>query len=401
MSLEIEQDKLEILFPAHICIDRGGFIVRCGASIRYHLGCDPVGHPLTRHFKVRKDSSVSARSGLKSMPSVVLTGKGAGEGLLLRGSASFKGDYILMFVSHAPFEAEGPAEPRTLRFEDFSPSDGSIDMMMATQLQYVLLHEARELSRGLVQKTKMAEAANVAKTQFLATMSHELRTPLNGILGMAQVLNSRDLSETDRHMVDIIEKSGDALLSILNDVLDISKIEAGRVEIDPINANFAKTVSQISDLHEASASEKGIGYTLMIEDDFPERAWIDARRAGQCVSNVIANAVKFTSSGSVSIFLGSADRDDGYDFTVIVRDTGIGIPPKAIGSLFERFTQADSSTTRRHGGTGLGLSIAKNMAQMMGGDVVVKSDEGVGSQFTVTVQAEKARNESDEMVSAA
>ncbi|MEM7728523.1 MAG: ATP-binding protein [Pseudomonadota bacterium] len=400
MAFTAEIAKLEILFPAYAIIDRAGCIVACGPSLVHHLDTNPVGEPLKAFFKVRIRKSGGVRADI-SMRHVELTGHGAGRGLLLRGTVSRKGDRLVMYLNHAPVHVSGGENRRTLRFEDFSPSDSSIDMMMATRLQSVLMEEAQGLSRKLARETQLAQAASIAKTRFLATMSHEIRTPLNGMLGMAQILATRDLGSDEREMVDILLNSGEALLTILNDVLDFTRIEAGHTALRPTDGDFVATVKCIADLFRVSASEAGLTLDLAIDPDVPRLARLDLSQAGRCITNVVANAVKFTRSGGIAMHVSSQDTDAGHVFTVTVRDTGIGMTEAEQAVVFEPFTQVDDSTTREQDGSGLGLSICRRIMRLLGGEVRVESAIGEGSTFILTLPAERVEAQSEDLAEAA
>jgi signal transduction histidine kinase/CheY-like chemotaxis protein len=237
----------------------------------------------------------------------------------------------------------------------------------------------------------IAEAATLAKSQFLANMSHEIRTPLNGVLGMAQALESRQLDGEARDMVATIRDSGATLMAILNDVLDLSKIEAGRMDISPVAGDIAHTVRKVHKLFLPKAAEKGI--SLVFSEDsgpFP-RLRYDPVRVRQCVSNLVSNAVKFTREGRVEVHVSCApEKNDRTCVTVRISDTGVGMDKETLGRLFEAFTQADGSITRKFGGTGLGLAISRRLARLMGGDIVAASTPGLGSHFTFTFLADTA-----------
>jgi signal transduction histidine kinase/FixJ family two-component response regulator len=256
---------------------------------------------------------------------------------------------------------------------------------------------AEERSRRLAEveaARDAAEAATRAKSEFLANMSHEIRTPLNGILGMAQALESRQLDEETRDMVNIISESGGTLMTILNDVLDLSKIEAGRVEISPTDTGLLHTLQQVDRLFQITASEKGVSLTLSGELTSSLRFRYDPVRVRQCVSNLVSNAVKFTRAGRVDVHTAiEATPDDRSRVTITVADTGIGMDQPTVARLFDAFTQADASTTRQFGGTGLGLAISRRLARLMGGDIVARSTPGRGSVFTFTFLADAAEAE--------
>ena len=236
-----------------------------------------------------------------------------------------------------------------------------------------------------------AEAATRAKSEFLANMSHEIRTPLNGVLGMAQALDARDLDPEIRSMVGVIRDSGANLMAILNDVLDLSKIEAGKLEITPIDASLPHTVGQVQALFNPAAAEKGLQFVLTSKLPPALLLRYDPVRVRQCVSNLVSNAVKFTNAGRVEIILSHTDAGEGRGrVSIEIADTGIGMDTSVSQRLFEAFSQADASTTRSFGGTGLGLAISRRLARMMGGDIVVRSTPGRGSVFTLTFLADPA-----------
>jgi len=231
------------------------------------------------------------------------------------------------------------------------------------------------------EKERDAQAANRAKSAFLATMSHEIRTPLNGVLGMAQAMAAGKLSEVQRERLSVIHQSGESLLAILNDLLDLSKIEAGKLELESIAFDLGEVARGAYSAFTALANKKGLSFALDIEAA-RGRYLGDPTRLRQILYNLISNALKFTDAGEIRV---SAWRDDAGALVLSVRDTGVGISPENLGKLFGKFDQLDSSTTRRFGGTGLGLSICRELAHLMGGDISVESELGKGSTFTLTV----------------
>ena len=244
-----------------------------------------------------------------------------------------------------------------------------------------LLEQNAELERGRIQMRKAlgaAEGANMAKSVFLANVSHELRTPLNGILGMAQSLSRERLEPKHREQLDVIRESGEALLAILNDVLDLSKIEAGKMDIEDIEFDLAKLVDavQVQFAHLAAAKKIALSAEMRGAQGVYRG---DPTRIRQILTNLISNALKFTESGGLAL---SIERREG-SLIFTVADTGVGMSPSELNKLFLNFSQADPSTTRRYGGTGLGLSICRQLVEMMGGHIAVKSQVGVGSTFTV------------------
>ncbi|HRJ00424.1 MAG TPA: ATP-binding protein [Hyphomonas sp.] len=290
-------------------------------------------------------------------------------------------------------DAEAVAKDGTHVRVQFSTSStrygGTGDMLFITVLRDV--REERRKAHELRDALNRAEQATRLKSEFLANMSHEIRTPLNGVLGMAQVLAHSNLSEGQAEQVGVILDSGKTLMVLLNDILDLSKIEAGRMDVSPVAGDLRHKLSGVFKLHEAAAREKGIGFQLFIHPSLPSRMIFDPVRVRQCIGNLVSNAIKFTSKGEVMIVVSSAPVGNGdHMITVHVSDTGVGIAQDKIERVFESFAQEDGSTTRRFGGTGLGLSITRKLARIMEGDVTAASEPGRGSVFTLTFKAHSA-----------
>lgn len=231
-----------------------------------------------------------------------------------------------------------------------------------------------------------AEAANAAKSTFLATMSHEIRTPLNGVLGMAQAMASGDLPAQQRARLDTIRASGEALLEILNDILDLSKIEAGKLELEQEAFELEPLLETVRATFDGLASGKGLALDLSVEPAAQGAYLGDPGRLRQVLSNLVGNAVKFTEAG----FVGVHARRDADRLVFEISDSGEGIPEDRLPHLFRKFEQADASTTRRHGGTGLGLAICRELCELMGGDISAESRAGAGSLFRVELPLPRA-----------
>ena len=230
-----------------------------------------------------------------------------------------------------------------------------------------------------------AEAANEVKSQFLATMSHELRTPMNGVLGIAQILQRTKLDDKQREYLDLLYSSGTSLVTILNDILDYSKIEAGVIEFDPKPFSLVNSVREVTSLLTTTADVKGLALKVNIQPGIPDQLIGDAGRIRQVLMNLVGNAIKFTAQGHVAIDIGGTVGGDTAIISMKVKDTGIGISEDKLDLIFNAFTQAEQSTTRTYGGTGLGLSITRDIIQAMpGGQISVTSELGKGSVFTVT-----------------
>lgn len=241
----------------------------------------------------------------------------------------------------------------------------------------------RLLVRPLNQARIAADAANVAKSEFLASMSHEIRTPMNGVLGMAEVLSNSGLDAKQKELAGIITSSGNALMTVINDILDISKLDAGKLRISPVAFNLRKTVFEVTTMMQARALEKDIELIVRYAPSLPEGVVGDDSRLRQVLGNLIGNAVKFTEHGYVLVEVDGDRVGEEVDLTISIRDTGIGIAEDQLPRMFEKFEQADSSHTRRYGGTGLGLAISRNIVELMGGQITAESVVDQGSCFRV------------------
>lgn len=271
----------------------------------------------------------------------------------------------------------------------------SLITLVRTQLEIKRKNvELEKYQEELIIARDQAEKGKQIKERFLANMSHEIRTPLNGILGLAHLLKNTELDVEQTRMLDLLKLSSEALLGVINDILDISKIEAGKFKIVRTETNIANLCKSVIDLLKYKAEEKGIDIRAEIDEQIPQLIMADSMRLNQILLNLLSNAIKFTDVGSITLSLNLLESEGSkvkLKFSVI--DSGIGIPENKIGKIFESFEQADDDTDHKYGGTGLGLSIVKKLVELKGGEIEVTSEIGKGSTFSVTNWYQIAANQ--------
>jgi two-component system, sensor histidine kinase and response regulator len=290
------------------------------------------------------------------------------------------------FEQGVPFDVEVRMRTRTggyrwVRMRGEAERDASgRPLRLAGSMQDVT--EARAARDALIQASEAAQAASRSKSAFLANVSHEIRTPMNGIIGMTSLLLDTALESAQRDYAETIHASANSLLTVINDILDFSKIEAGRLDIECVEMDLPASVAEVRSILAFQAAAKGLRFEVSVDPAVPRWVMGDRQRIRQCLINLISNAIKFTPTGGVALRVAAAEREqDRVLARFEVRDTGIGIAPDTLPTLFQPFVQADSSTTRHFGGTGLGLSIVRRLVDLMGGDVGVESELGRGSTF--------------------
>jgi signal transduction histidine kinase/CheY-like chemotaxis protein len=287
----------------------------------------------------------------------------------------------------------------------FDPDSSEVSAVVATFHDITLRKRAEmclvETNRHLGMQTERANAmaaratdANLAKSQFLASMSHEIRTPMNGVIGMADLLLNTQLDSDQRHYAQVVKSSGESLLSLVNDILDLSKIEAGKLPLEEVDFDLCSLLRECCETAEIQARAKGLELSCALAPDVPGRVFGDPGRLRQILINLVGNAMKFTERGSIRIRgeLASDDSDSCL-LRFSVRDTGIGIPKDKRRRLFTRFSQVDGGVARKYGGTGLGLAISKGLVELLGGTIGLDGEENEGSTFWFTVRVRKTLSE--------
>ncbi len=381
------------MFPAYLRVDPDGVITTAGRSLLKHAGTDILQRSITEIFEVERPFIFGGLKDLLAHGGSCVLRLASNPAIRLQGAVQESSGSFLLLLGYLP-HMNGAQNQLSLTFSDFAPFDASKDLVVSAQIRDGLLSDVEDLVVQLKAEKAVAEAAHRSKSEFLACMSHEIRTPLNGVLGLAALLETTGLDQKQSDMLQSLRGCGTTLLDLLDDIIDISRMDAERFEIVEEPVCPGNIADRVCDQYSIIADGKDISLEVVTDPSLQNVVvHCDESRLFQIVNNLVSNAIKFTKAGRVQLKMldGAPANLEHANLHILVRDTGIGMRPEHLEQVFEPFKQADAGITRQFGGTGLGLSICKRLCEMMDGSISVESTPGVGSCFEVQLPLRRVR----------
>lgn len=382
-TIGLNRQQFESLFPFYFETDSVGCISHLGRSLSKLTTQAVLEKHFDEVFEFQRPKSFQYSAGLHKISGEMINLRISGTPFELMGqSLRLQDDSGYIFVVNLMVRDASDLASLNLTFQDFAVQDPIFDFLMLLQTQKRAINDAEKLNKKLDEARKIALKASATKSQFLANMSHELRTPMNGVLGMASVLRDTALDQDQLSYLDTIIESGENMVNLVNDILDLSKVESGHIELDMSDLSIVEVIDRSLESVSVLAQRKNIQLVLKRLNELPARVTGDSVRLRQVLLNLLGNAIKFTATGSVTLAVSTkSEKENQIELLFEVIDTGIGMDQETLGKIFSPFIQADSSMTKTYGGTGLGLSICKTIVEAMNGSIGVHSSPGAGSTF--------------------
>lgn len=387
-QLSFDLSLLEKLFPFFFVTDKRGRFVAIGPSMQKLMVNSKSANCFESTFEITRPADFSYEKLIQKSHGEMVVLKMCSPNAELMGQMLDLCEYnFKLFVMNLVVQDADEVTDLKLDFNDFAIQDPIFDYLMLLQTQRRAIRQADDSNRKLVEAHRIAVQASETKSRFLANMSHELRTPMNGIIAMASILQDTDLNEEQNDYLRTLITSGEAMLGLVNDILDLSKIEAGFVELNSAPVNMAELLREIVDAVHPTVLKKKLNISVSMSRSVPEIVFADRMRLRQVMLNLVGNAVKFTETGSVIVSIETlSENTENRKLRFVVKDSGIGMSQETLSQLFSPFVQGDDSMTKKFEGTGLGLSICKRLIEAMDGKIEVKSTLGKGSEFVVTMK---------------